>query len=95
MSTETAMPVCEVCNRRPSVGVCCVPGMPVSAAYCSACLRANAHPWKYLVANAACCGGLGHMAAWYIDMVADTCAHLSKTMGQFNDDVEASMKDMP
>jgi len=86
------MPTCEVCNQRTCVGVCCVPGMPVSAAYCQQCLQANAHPWQYLVANAACCDGLANCAPWFVEMVDHTCTHLGKTREQFDADVKSSME---
>lgn len=89
------MPKCEVCDERTSIVVFCVPGMPVSAAYCQKCLDANAHPWVYLVANAACCDGLEHCAAWFVEMVDDTCKFLGKTREQFDAAVRQSMEHLP
>lgn len=88
------MPICEVCNANTSIGVACVPGIPASAAYCAVCLRANAHPWDYLVANTAMLGGLEHSAPWWREMVEDTCKHLGKTQQQFDAEVTASMIQM-
>jgi len=87
------MPICEVCNKNVSVGVACVPAVPISCAYCKECLEANAHPWWVLVANTACCGGLSYTADWWKLMVEDTCKHLGKTLEQFEEDVEKSLKE--
>lgn len=91
----SAVPLCEVCGLHPAIGVACVPGLPVSAAYCTRCVQANAHPWGYLVANTAIAGGLHHTAPYWREMVENTCTHLGKTMVQFNDDVTATINDLP
>jgi hypothetical protein len=92
--TETdtpAMPTCEVCGVRQAIGVCCVPGVPYSAAYCRECLEANAHPWSILVDNTMALGGLSEAADWWKKMVEDTCRLLGKTLDQFNADVDRAL----
>ena len=84
---------CEVCKQNEMIAVVCVPGMPVSAAYCQTCLQANAHPWHYLVASIACLGGLENAAEWVHDMVNDTCTHLNKTLEEFKTAVAQSIAD--
>lgn len=83
---------CEVCEKVTRVAVVCVPGVPHSAAYCEECLTANAHPWGILVANTACCNGLAHTHEGWRKMVHATCAHLGKTLEQFESEVSADMK---
>jgi hypothetical protein len=80
--------VCETCNVRESIGVCSVPGVPYSAAYCQECLTADAHPWHALVANTACVGGLENSAIWWQEIVNHTLKHLGRTLEEFNADVD-------
>jgi hypothetical protein len=58
---------CEVCRNEPAVGVFCVPGIPVSAAYGKTCLERGADPYGYLRANVACCGGVEHVRPEYLE----------------------------
>ena len=81
------MPTCEVCNKNQAIGVCCVPAVPISCAYCRECLQANAHPWWVLIANTVCIGGLEFANDEWKKMVKDTCKHLGKTMEEFNREV--------
>ena len=83
---------CEVCGKNDSIGVCCVPGIPISCAYCEECLKVNAHPWWILVANTSCIGGLKNAADWWKKMVEDTCKHLGKTIDEFNSEVEEAIR---
>ncbi len=92
---EIKMPVCEVCNKEQAIGVCCVPGVPYSAAYCRTCLGANAHPYGIVVANTACCGGLNQTSPAWQEIVRDTLVHLGKSIEQFNADVDKSLADGP
>ena len=85
---------CQVCDKNKAVGVCCIPSVPVTVAYCSECLQANAHPWFILISNTACCGGLEHMADFWRKMVTDTCKHLNKTLDEFNADVVKDIKNL-
>jgi hypothetical protein len=89
----SALPTCEVCGARQAVGVCCVPGVPYSPAYCRECLDANAHPWGILVGNTMAIGGLSEAAAWWKQTVEDTCRRLGKTLDQFNADVERALNE--
>lgn len=86
--------LCEVCNKNEIAGVACVPGIPYSTGYCVECLRANAHPWHILVANVACIGGLDKVHAGVVHMVECTCKHLDKTLEQFKEEVQQSMKSL-
>lgn len=86
---------CDVCHDEPMVGVASVPGVPMSVAYGRKCLNANAHPYDIVVANTAVATDnpdwrLG-CADWWLQIVADTCAHLGKTSEQFDADVRAQM----
>jgi hypothetical protein len=58
---------CEVCNLEPSIGVACVPALPVSVAYGEKCLSYNAHPFELLKSNVICCGGPGNVGTWFLD----------------------------
>ena len=86
--------ICEVCGKNEAVGVACVPMVPMSCAYCSECLRVNAHPWGVLVANTICIGGLDQANEEWKQMVQDTCTHLGRTLEQFNLAVEQGIKEM-
>ena len=86
--------LCEVCNKNEIVGVACVPGIPYSAGYCVECLRANAHPWDILVANVACIGGLDKAHGGFVHMVECTCKRLGKTLDQFKEEVQQSIKSL-
>src|SRR5579864_694785 len=86
--------LCDVCSKNEALGVCCVPGCPVSMAYCKECLQANAHPWGILVANTACCNGRQNMVEAWNEMILATCKHLGKTIEQFDADVALGIKQM-
>lgn len=86
------MPVCEACNKNISVGVCSVPGVPYSAAYCAECLEADSHPMFLLLANTACCGGLQHSAPWWKEIVTRSLAHQGKTQEWFDAEVEQAIQ---
>lgn len=83
--------ICSVCEDEPAIGVCCVPGVPISMAYGRKCLDANAHPWSILVANTACVSGYDYAADWWKNMVLCTCKHLGKTLDEFKADVEKNI----
>ena len=87
-------PKCEVCNERESIGVCCVPGVPYSAAYCRECLAAGAQPYHILVANTACCSGLEHCNDYWKKVVDTTLQYIGKSEEEFQADVALSIKDM-
>lgn len=93
-SFPLATVVCAVCRRRPSTAVCCVPGMPVSEAYCDECLHGDAIPWDLAVMNTACIGGLEHCAPWWRDIVTATCQFNKKTLEQFVEQVRQVSADM-
>lgn len=85
---------CDVCGEHEEVGVASVPGVPMSVAYCTECLRANAHPYGIMVINTALIDGYDNASEWWQQMVDDTLAHLGKTREQFDRDVEIEMKAM-
>lgn len=84
--------LCDVCNKNKAVGVFCVPGVPMSCAYCQECIDADAHPWGIVVANTACVGGMEYAADWWKELVEHTCNHLGKTIDEFNKTVEEELK---
>ncbi|KKN96777.1 hypothetical protein LCGC14_0164210 [marine sediment metagenome] len=86
--------ICQVCEKNEAKGVCCVPSVPYSAAYCQECLNANAHPWFIIVANTACVGSYEDCAPWWKEMVEDTCKHLGKTLEEFKAEVLKDVEDM-
>jgi hypothetical protein len=88
------MTTCETCGGGNVVGVASVPGIPYSAAYCRACLEANAHPWFILVGTTAACGGLEKMHDAWLEMVEDTCLRLGKMRAQFDADVKQVTEDL-
>ena len=94
MPDEVKMPTCEVCNKNTSIGICCIPGLPMSCAYCQECLEANAHPWGAIVANTACCGGLEHTGPEWVDMVHCTLKHLGRTIEEFIAEVSKDIDEM-
>lgn len=85
---------CAVCNNEPAVGVAAIPGMGMSEAYGQDCLDANAHPWWALVMNTSIIGGLEQCAPWWQDMVRDTCAHLNRSLEDFNAEVARDIAQM-
>jgi hypothetical protein len=84
------MAICETCEKRESVGVACIPGMPVSVGYCRECLIAGAHPPRYLAASVAICGGLEQMAPEYKKLIQYTLNHLHMSWDKFNQLVAAN-----
>jgi hypothetical protein len=85
---------CEVCNDRESVGVCCVPGVPISCAYCKECLQNNSHPIGILIANTASLGGLDQAADWWKEMVSDSLQFQNKTLEWFNAEVSEAISEV-
>lgn len=83
---------CEVCNERDAIGVASIPGIPVSVAWCTICVRSGAIPYWAVVANTVICGGLDRMADWWQETVETTLTHLGKTREEFNRDVTADME---
>lgn len=85
---------CEVCNNEPSVGVACIPGVPMSAAFGERCLAAGAIPYWAAVANTACCGGFSKTAEWWDEVVWATLRHLNISFATFTLDVYAELAQM-
>jgi hypothetical protein len=65
---EMAGDACDVCGTGKSIGVACVPAVPISVAYCKKCLNHGAHPYGILRTNVALCGGREHCAPWFLAM---------------------------
>lgn len=86
-------PVCEVCHSIPVEGVYSVPAIPYSAAYCSDCKDAGAHPWHLLVANTAMIGSLDMTAPWWRMMVESTCERLGRSLAEFEKDVQGAIRE--
>ncbi len=86
--------ICACCNKSEAVGVACVPGVPMSVAYCQECLRNNNHPMGFLIANTACCGGLADCIEEWKQMVIDSLKHQGKTLGWFTEQVAESIAKM-
>lgn len=59
--------LCDTCKKGKTVGVACVPGVPMSAAYCKECLEEGASPIGILRANVACCGGVERTDPRYLN----------------------------
>ena len=85
---------CEVCNSEEAIGVCSVPGIPYSAAYCQPCLDCNAHPLHIMIGGTAINGSLTECADWWKDMVSCTCSRLGIEIDDFNKRVEASVQEL-
>lgn len=85
---------CNVCDKKGVAGVAAIPFIPMSVAYCRECLNANAHPWWALVGNQSIIGDpLETTHPEWQRMVHDTCAHLGKTVEDFNRDVLEAMNE--
>lgn len=90
MSTGT----CGCCDKdKEIVGVACIPGMPMSIAWCVDCLRSGAIPYGAAVTNTAMCGGLDKTNKEWQALVAVTLDYFDKTPTQFNEDVAKEMAD--
>lgn len=81
------MLICETCNKNEAIGVCSIPYLPISCAYCVECLNANAHPYHYMVAGTAIAGGYDDLNAGFKQMVNCTLEHLDKKRTDFNKEV--------
>jgi len=78
---------CQVCGQEGEARVCSVPGVPYSAAYCTKCFDANAHPYDLVVANTWAAGGYEECADWWKGLVDDTLTYLEISHEDFNKDV--------
>ena len=79
------MCICQVCNIKESVIVACVPGVPMSAAYCQSCVDNQVHPLDIL---AAICGGLDEMDKEWKTMVTVSLDYFHKDNNWFNEKVK-------
>lgn len=85
-------PKCEVCGAPEVHGVCSVPGVPYSAAYCRPCLEKDLHPMWILIANTASIGGLDQAAPWWREMVEHNLKGQDKTLEWFNEQVAENIR---
>ncbi len=86
--------LCEVCNKNEAIGVYCVPGVPVSCAYCRECLANDNHSISILIANTACCSGLENTIDWWKHMVMHCLKYQGKTLEWFNEQVKLQIVEM-
>ena len=95
MIDHTKLPCnCYVCGISvEDTTVACIPGLPISVAYCDPCIVANAHPVELIAMQVALCGGTGavldNVSVDYIPVVHDTLTHLGKSMDEFEKLVDA------
>lgn len=86
--------LCDTCQKRRSVGVYAMPGVPISFGYCGHCLHAGAHPYEIVVTNTVLAGGYMQSAPWWKKVVDDTLAYLGKSLGEFLADVDKQTEEM-
>lgn len=76
---------CGCCHKeKPIIGVACIPGIPMSIAWCEDCLRSGAIPYEAAVCNTAMCGGLDHTNEVWQELVDVTLTYHGKTHEEFN-----------
>jgi hypothetical protein len=81
-------PVCDVCDKPGKLESICMPGVPITLAYCEECLKINRHPWEILVGQTACAGGLENTDPYWQKMVEDTIKATNRTKEEFDKDVK-------
>lgn len=92
---EIRFHICGCCEQeKPIVGVASVPGVPLSIAWCSDCLKSGAIPYDVAVANTACCGGLDQCNEAWRAIVDATLHYFKKSLDEFTADVQADIKAM-
>jgi len=85
--------ICECCNKnQPLVGVACIPGLPMSIAWCRECLEAGIIPYWALVNQTASANGLENCDEWWKELVTQTLKYFEKTIECFNEDVVKEME---
>lgn len=89
---EQQLDLCGCCHQqKPIVGVACIPGVPMSIAWCSDCLQADVIPYEIAVANTACCGGWSHCNPEWRQLVRTTLVYFNKSCSTFLADVQAEL----
>ena len=83
---------CSVCKVRQAIGVCSIPGMAYSDAFCQTCLQAGAIPYWAAVCNTALCGGWAQVNEYWDAVVWDTLRHLNISPVDFSLDVWEDME---
>ena len=92
-SAAPALGKCCVCHERQAIGVCCIPGMAYSDAFCQACLAAGAIPYWAAVCNTALCGGWGQTADYWDEVIWATLIYLNISPVDFSLDVRKDMEE--
>ena len=85
---------CEVCNKNAPTDVLSIPGVPMSCCYCKECIEANAHPYWIVVVNTALAQSLDNCIEEWKEIVRCTCKHLNKSIEEFNQDVNETIKEL-
>jgi hypothetical protein len=62
------MTLCDTCKKEESIGVACVPGVPMSVCYCKSCLENDLHPAWALLAAVDCIGSTTDVAPWFLEL---------------------------
>ena len=75
------------------MGVACIPYMPMSIAWCQACLHAGVIPYWAAVANTAMCGGLPNTNEGWRSLVELSVPYHGKSMETFLVDVAKAIKE--
>lgn len=85
---------CECCKLEPSIGVACIPGMPISIAWGKKCLEAQIIPYWAAVANTAMCGGLAETGDGWQELVFATLEYFKTDYMTFSLDVAWDIQEM-
>jgi len=85
---------CECCGKGKSVVVACVPGVPMSIAWCERCFSADVVPYGVAVAQVATLGGLDNIRADFRDYLIRSVKYHEKTDEEFAADVKKAQDDL-
>ena len=70
--------ICQCCNREPAVGVASIPGVPMSIAWCQACIRAEVVPvWVCEFWRDMADGQRNALAPWAHELINSTLAYFA------------------
>lgn len=81
-------PTCDVCGNTGKLESICVPGVPLTLAYCEKCLNENRHPWEVLVGQTALAETLENTDEFWQRMVFDTLKATGKSREEFDKEVK-------
>lgn len=85
---------CDCCSQEAKVAVACIPGMPMSIAWCQKCIDADVVPYWVCVSQTACINGLERAAKWWEDLVRRSLVYHKKSWSDFTADVQQGIKDL-